>query len=474
MPWNKYEQFAADTGFAAKAGFELAPLQVDCVESSVLWEGKVLNKAEVGCGKTVMASVVSLMLGYEVTIVTVPPILILPWVQWLQQVSDGVIKYKGDPRERAAMQEVLKKARWIVCSHAIFRADIDKLTAAVKRRRYEVIVDEAHWLKNPKSVLFREVKNLTLGQVGCQLLTGTPVNKPLDGYAHIKLLTPNVYRSMANFEAVHVAKRDFFKNPVEYANLDLLTERLNAQAVSATKKEMFGYDLQPIVPNCQYDLSPEHMKLYNKLIDEQLLQFDDGSVIDASTSQKLQQALQQVVVNFDYFSNNPDNRSAAYDLLDQTLEETEVTRLDKSKLIIWTKYVRTSGKVLEYLKGLGINAVAAYSKADSEKSAQLFMHDEKTRVMVAQQQSVGAGLNPQYVCSEALYLEIDTVPLYARQSLGRIDRMGQKTRPRFKIGRARGTVQEFLYKQLLSNDDLLHKIEPSKRALRELLTGNIP
>lgn len=474
MPRHKYEQFAADTGFEAKAGFKLAPLQVTCVEASVGWAGKVLNKAEVGCGKSAMSSVVSLMLDYEVSIVTVPPILITPWVQWLEQVSDGVVKYKGTPKERAALHETMKKARWIVCSHAIFRGDIEKLTAIVRKRRYEVIVDEAHHLKNCKSVLFREVKNLTLGEVGCQLLTGTPINKPLDAYAHIKLLTPNVYRSMAAFEAVHVAKRDFFKNPIEYANLDLLTERLNAQAVSATKKEMFGYSLEPIVPDCSYDLSPEHMKLYNRLIDEQLLQFDDGSVIDASTSQKLQQALQQVIVNFDHFSNNSENRSAAYDLLDQTLEEIEVNRLDKSKLIVWTKYVRTSGKVLEYLKGLGINAVAAYSKADSEKSAQLFMHDEKTRVLVAQQQSVGAGLNPQYVCSESLYLEIDTVALYARQSLGRIDRMGQTTRPRFKIGRARGTVQEFLYRQLLSNDDLLHKIEPSKRALRQLLTGGLP
>jgi ATP-dependent helicase HepA len=472
MSWDKYSIFDAETKFSSRAGFQLSAGQVKLVEQCAEW-GKVLNKAEVGCGKTVMATVASLMQAFDVSIVTTPPILQLPWHQWLSQVSDNVLLYKGSPRERKAMYEQFKTARWIICSHAIFRQDYEIFVNLLKRRHKEVIVDEAHWLKNPKSVLFRCVKNITAGNEGLQFLTGTPISKPLDSYSYIKLNTPKAYRSYAEFEAMHVAKRDFFKNPVEFCNLDLMAERLNARAVSATKEGLLGYSKKPVVPDCTYELSPEHMKLYRKLVDEQLLSFDDGSIIDASTSQKLRQALQQVVVNFDYFSNNPENKSAAYDLLDQTLEEIEVTDKSKSKLIVWTKYVRSSRSVTAYLRKLGINAVAAYSEVDSEANSQAFMHDENVRVLVAQAQSVGAGLNPQAVCWESLFLEIDTVPIYARQAMGRIDRMGQKHIPRIKIGRAKNTVQEYLYRQLLANDDLVTKIEPTKKGLRQILLGEL-
>lgn len=486
MRWSTYEHFDAETGFSAKAGFQLSAKQIEKVHY-LIENPKNLNKLEVGCGKTVVSTVVSLMLDYRLTVVTVLPILIPGWVEWLQQVSSDVLKYKGTPKERAAMN--MAEARWIVCSHAIFRDDFDKISKAVNKacmaravsvdtrvhreRENEVIVDEAHSLKNPKSILFKKVVTMTAGDVGCQLLTGTPVSKPLDAYSYIKLKSPELYRSYAHFEAVHVAERDFFKKPIKYSNLDMLRDNLDQRSVSGTKEDMLGYTLVPQTPNCHYDLDLEHYRLYKKLVDEQLLSFDDGSVIDASSVQKLRQALQQVIVNWDYFSNDPTKRSAIFDMVDLTIEEIEVTDKSKSKLIIWTSYKRSSKRLLDYCNGLGIKTVAAYSDADSDRSAELFMKDDNTRILVANPQSAGAGLNPQYVCSEALFPEISTVPIYARQAFGRINRMGQKRTPRLKLAVARGTVQEGLYNDLLANDDLVSYIEPSKQSIREMLLGGV-
>ena len=303
-----------------------------------------------------------------------------------------------------------------------------------------------------------------------QLLTGTPVNKPIDAYAYIKLVTPDVYRSMGHFEMMHVEERDFFKKPTKFGNLDLIKDNLAQQAISRTKEELHGYDLKPLFPDSEYELAPEHYKLYTKLVDEQLLLFDDGSMIDASTAQRLQHALQQVVVNYDYFSNVPANKSAAYDLIDLTISETECERPDKSKLIIWTKYKRTTRSVLAYC-GEKMSTVAAYSEANTERSINQFMDDPKTRILVAQYQSAGAGLNPQHVCNEALFLELDVVPLYIRQAMGRIDRTGQTKVPRMRFAVAKGTVQEVLLINLLRNDWLVEQVEPSKKGIREMLLG---
>lgn len=472
MVFTSYKEFNEQFKFSAKVGFELTEKQVTQVEACVQWQ-KLLNKSEVGCGKTVVSTAVSYMQGYEVTIVTMPPILITGWAKWLAKFGDAVVVYRGTPKDRKKLHENLTTARWILCSHAIFRDDYDELTAALKRRYYEVIVDESHWLKNPKSILFKKTKMISAGNHGLQMLTGTPTAKPTDSYSYIKLKSPDLYRSYGHFEAIHVAERDFFKNPTKYDNLDRLRDNLGLQCVTATKEETHGYKLVPLTPDCSYDLAPEHYKLYTKLVDEQLLTFDDGSIIDATTVQKLRQALQQIVVNWEHFANDPKCVSQAYSVIDQTIEEIEVTDKSKSKLIIWIGYKRTARNVTDYCNRLGIKTVAAYADADTEKSVNDFMDDDKTRILVANPQSCGAGLNPQYVCSEDLYLELLTSSVFMRQSLGRIDRMGQTRVPRHKFAIANGTVQTSLLQNMLANDDLVATIEPDKRSIRAMLMGEI-
>jgi hypothetical protein len=99
------------------------------------------------------------------------------------------------------------------------------------------------------------------------------------------------------------------------------------------------------------------------------------------------------------------------------------------------------------------------------------MDDPATRVLVGHYKSVGAGLNPQHVCWEALFMELSTEPLAMRQAIGRIDRVGQRHTPRMKFAVAEGTVQRHLLNNLLKNDDLLTRVEPTKKAIRAMLLG---
>lgn len=469
MRYSRYVKFDKAYDFAEKAGFQLTDVQRKDVEQFLEWPASA-NFYEVGGGKTTVSTVVALMRASDFIVVTVPPILIAPWVKWLNKVSINVLEYKGAPKERAAFD--LKAARWVVVSHAIFRTDFDRLEREFNSRENpELIVDEAHNLKSCASILFKRVQRLSTGY-NLQMLTGTPISNPLDAYSYIKLKTPAIYRSYGQFENVHVTYRNSSQKIIVFANLDLLQRTLALQTISRTKKEVHGYDLAPIFPDTTYELSPKHYALYRQLVERQLLNFDDGTKIDAITSQRLRHALQQAVVNYDYFSNDPKNRSAAYDLIDQTVEETGCADLKRSKLIIWTKYKRTTAAVLAYCNDmLKIKAVAAYSEADSAASAEDFMEDPTVRILVANPQSAGAGLNPQYVCSEALFLEMDTVSIYNRQCVGRLDRAGQTVPPRMRIAVASGTVQVGLYADMLRNDDLVQKIEPSKDSLRQMLLG---
>lgn len=468
VSYIKYADFDAAYRFSERCGFQLTDVQIKDVETFVGWKSS-LNSGEVGVGKTCMSTVVSLMRKHRYGLVVVPPILIRPWVQWLNKVSERVCPYRGTPAQRKELQK--EEYHWYVMSHTILRMDFAWCAKKFKTDT-EIIVDEAHALKNPASKLFQEIQLLGLSQSNnVQLLTGTPVSKPLDVYAYVKLNTPEVYRSYAMFENIHVTERNFFKQPVAYGELEMLASNLALRSIGRSKEFVHGYNLTPLYPDSTYELSPEHMKLYEKLLDEQLLLFDDGSKIDATSVSKLTHAMQQIIVNYDYFSNDPTKRSVAYDLVDMTIEDTQCADITRSKLIIWCKYRLTSGKMLAYCNSLGIKTVAAYGDSNADEAVRLFMDDPETRILIGQPQSCGAGLNCQEVCSEALFIEYDTTSLLSRQACGRIVRVGQKRKPTLRFAVAAGTVQERLLQQLLTNDDMVTRIEPSKKGLREMLLG---
>lgn len=465
MAYPDFKTLDRALSFSEKAGFTLAEKQVQAIDELAGYT-RSANFSEVGTGKTVMSTAVSLMAGCQTTLVLVPPIIIPQWVRWLQRFGFEVTDYRGTPAHR---EKKNLRARFVVMSHAIFRQDYPRIGAETLGAELEIIVDEAHALKSVASVLYRNVARVSAGN-RLQMLTGTPTSKPVDAYAYIKQKTPSQYRSLGHFEGLHVAERDFFGKVTQWQHLDHVAKALALQTVKFTKEELFGLNLEPQFPDCSYELDPQHAKLYERLMEEQLLLLGDGTKIDATTSTRLFHAAQQIVCNWAHFSGE-DKRSAIFDVIDQTLEELDVNNVENSKLIIWTYYKLTTRKVLEYLKDQGYSAVGAYSEVNSNKSFALFMDDPSVRVLVAQPQSAGVGLNAQSVCSEMLFVETPTTPLLARQAIGRVVRMGQTRKPRIKVAVAADTIQVRLLKMLMDNDDLVAKVENTPDSIRNWLKG---
>jgi hypothetical protein len=464
---SEYEAFNKAHAFEEKAGFGLSTLQKVDIVQFIKWR-KSLNMYEVGGGKTVVSTAVSLMHGAQVTVVSMPPILLSGWARWLRQVSSNVLVYKGTPAVRKGFR--LQDHRWVLMSHDILRRDFDRILKDLQGLEVDVIVDEAQIIKSAGSKTYTCVGLLSKNR-RLQMLTGTPTSSPLDCYTYIRLKTPDLYRSLAHFRGVHVADVDFFGKITRWAELDTLAENFKQKAIARSKLEIHGYSNDPLYPDTVYDLAPDHYKLYEQLVEEQLLTLPDDSQIDATTATRMYHALQQLVVNYDHFSGDPSKRSASYDLIDDIIERTDCLNPAKSKLIIWTVYKLTSRSVLKYLKDKRIHAVGAYGEVDSNASFARFMEDPKCRVLVAQYQSAGAGLNPQSVCWESLFLELSTVPMYIKQALGRTDRMGQKHKPSMYLAVAANTIQQRLLDSLLDKDDLVAKVERTKSSLREALFG---
>jgi hypothetical protein len=352
----------------------------------------------------------------------------------------------------------------------IFKRDSRLLTEHFKNVPVTVIVDEAHCLKNPTSANFKLVRDFATGRK-LILATATPMNRPVDAYSYVALKTPRVYRNYAHFTNMHVEQWDIFNNPSKYVGLDELSKNLYLQAVHRTKEE-----IHKLLPRCNmrpmlYEMEPAHKKLYDRIADEMLLELPSGKQIDMTSASALYNGLQQVIVSWAHFADEPGLRPAIFDVIDQTLDEIAWQQVGSSKLVIWTYFKRSTEAVLAYInsKKAG-SAVAAYSGSNSIKSVKAFETDPFVTVLVAQPGSAGAGTNFQYVCWESLFVECPTVTIPFTQALGRIDRTGQKYNPTQRFATAKGTLQVKMFRDMLNKDDVVMKVQ-NEKTLRAHIFG---
>lgn len=444
--------------------------QMDCIRD-LFPAPNVGMYAEVGCGKTFMATYLTLAWDLrepvDHIIVTMPPILLAGWKRWLESIKGigSVLLYRGTPKERQQMD--LRAHKWILMSMQIFKGDNDRLSQELGSKKLVGIIDEATCIKNPGSDNYRYTRQFFANQ-NLMLLTGTPLSNPGDTFAYVKLVTPTVYRSKGQFENIHVAERDFFGNVLEWQNLDLAKQNLERNAIRIIKEDVMPHLDQPLYVPIYYDLDKKHKALYNQLAEEQLLILESGGKIDATSAPRLYNALQQIILNYDYFSGDPEARSTGYDLVDAAFEEIG----DDRKLIVFANYKMTNRNLVTRFNKYGV--VACYSEVSSkqqDKNIESFLNDPKCRMINAQPVSAGAGWNPQYVCSDELFLETPIVPKDFHQAVGRVCREGQTKKPVVRIAIAKGTIQERLYNNLLNKDSLVNQVQRSFQDLRDAIYG---
>jgi hypothetical protein len=456
----------------------LEPMQKEDIVKAVMWRRALLD-LPVGYGKTVIATAISLVLQPQLTIILVPPVLIPQWVAWLGSIPGAglALAYDAPPKKRQALP--LQDADWLVMSYQVFNNDIELLRRLCAKAEVLLVVDEAQALKG-RGVLFKNVRNFAAGR-DLITMSGTIASKPGDYYSYIKLNTPDTYGTYTQFENIHVKERDIFKQPIEWHNLDLLQTNLNMRRIHRTKEEVHSALPKAKVIPIYYDLSKEHMALYRRLMEEQLLLLDDGGKIDATTATRLYHAAQQIVIDYGFFAGDETKRSAIFDLVDGIADEInlggEILMDGKlqpaSKLILWTTHRSVSRLIGEHMDArlapIGKRGVMAFSEVDSKANVQQFMSDPNTVNLTAQPGSAGAGLNPQYFCWECAYVQLPTTTIPFIQSSGRIDRKGQRYNPNIRLLIARGTIQEQLLRNLIKNDELVNKAAGSKGAIKNMI-----
>jgi SNF2 family DNA or RNA helicase len=96
------------------------------------------------------------------------------------------------------------------------------------------------------------------------------------------------------------------------------------------------------------------------------------------------------------------------------------------------------------------------------------MKSGKAHVLVANMDSLGHGINLQYI-NRVLFAELPFRKDRFTQAVGRVHRQGQKSRCFVDVPLAKGTIQGSIYHRLIENSEDLKHIYHEKESLRRFL-----
>jgi SNF2 family DNA or RNA helicase len=381
----------------------------------------------------------------------------------------------GNPKERDALLENWGNFDYpdiVLMSYKMFV----KYWEHFKERGFSMLfVDEATVVKTHTSQIHKAVKSFVEPTNGLGLVTGTPIESNVeDCFGLIKLIRPEAYGSKANFDYLHVIKDSYF-NPtnhttiskvVGYKNHDLLHRQLYAQGRRVLKSEVS--DLPPrLFSEYLVALSPSHRALYDKMVEERMLEIRD-ELIDLTTAQSLYQAMQRVLLSPESFGEEIKDNTIL-DMLDAILES-----LDGRKVIVFAwfnKSVETIVKRYPHLSPVVINGQVTGKARDLAK--QTFIEDANCGLMVMNPKSGGVGVDLlQHVCSDMVFAEPCALPGVFDQALGRLHRTGQRAETiNVYLITAVKTVAVRLRNKLILRDKQQEDVVRDRRTVLQDLVG---
>jgi hypothetical protein len=305
------------------------------------------------------------------------------------------------------------------------------------------------------------------------VMNGTPVeNVPSDAYGFIHLIVPWVYRTRKAFDHAHCIygeRGDFGTPVVGYKNLDRLHANLYRYGIRFTKKGVLGLPPLSFV-DVPVVLSHQHKALYDRVVDEMVLELDDGQMLDFTTAQKMYQVSQQMLLNAERVTTVkvPDNRMLA------TLDDL-VASLEGNKILIGAWYNASVEAIADRLHRL--NPAKIYGgNTDRERETEKhkFINDPSCRVAVTNYLSGGVGIDGfQRVCSHAIAMEMVTVPGYAEQWCSRINRGGQENPMTVYLVVPKGTIAVKLRSNLIRKEAEANMVIGDKKKLMKELLGEV-
>ena len=406
--------------------------------------GRALLCDEVGLGKTIEAGLIMMEyllrgLAQRVLVLT-PPSLVEQWQEEMQMkfnlnfITYDHPDFKSHPRPWEHFGRViasLDTAKHKQNQEQVLGAEYDL-----------VIVDEAHHLKNHRTLAYQTVQQLKKKYI--LLLTATPVENNLEELFNlITLLLPGQLETATSFKRKYITRGD----PLKPKNTDDLKKLVREVMVRNRRSETGVIQVRRRAEVVEVTLAPEELDFYHRLtafvrfryanksgslgdsVNQfilKLLQREAGSSPEAvlSTLEKLAAGQKQ----------QPGEQQELSSLIDCARQISRCAKAEAllkllrripEKIIVFTGFRETQRRLVTFLREEGIEVAELHGgmrRLQKEEQVKLFA--EKGRVMLST--DIGSeGRNLQF-CQYIVNYDLPWNPMRIEQRIGRLHRLGQK------------------------------------------------
>ena len=350
-----------------------------------LHQGRVLLGDEMGLGKTVQAIAAMAVTAAEEGIthfMAVCPAGVL--VNWVREIGVHshlrAVKIHG--RDEAALQDWLENGGVGVTTYE----SISRFELPEQFRVGMLVVDEAHYVKNPEAKRTQAMQKLIGYTDRVLFMSGTPLENKVEEMCFlVSLLDVEMAKEIRKYTNLATARQ--------------FREKLSPIYLRRTREDVLG-ELPDLIENKDWsDLEPEEEKLYRAAVRE-------GNFA----------AMRQVSWQADI------EKSAKAQRLRELIEEAEE---EKRRVIVFTFFLNTIEKVKAVLgeKCAGV-ITGAVPPEDRQAMIDEFAKAPFGSALICQVQAGGTGLNIQ-CASVIIFCEPQLKPSIEQQAIGRAYRMGQ-------------------------------------------------
>ena len=408
----------------------LFPYQQEGVAFATFKDGVIIAD-EMGLGKTIQAVATAVLkkqiFNFKRTLVVCPASLKEQWKQEIHKFSNEeaeVVDGLPDARTRIYRNST---AYFLIVNYETILRDWREIN---RMETDFIILDEAQKIKNFSTITAQSIKLLT--KKHALVITGTPIeNRLIDLYSIVQFVDPAYLTPLWEFSYQHCYFDQVNKTKITgYYNLRQLNERLKPILIRREKRTVLK-DL-PNVTEITVPISMhEEQQSYHASFAKGIATILRKKFISPYDQQKLMllMANMRMVCDSTYLIDKESYTSPKLKELKDILMDKLDLPNKENKIIIFSEWVNMLNLIGKMLHECGIGFAQLSGKVavkNRDKLVKKFENDAHCKVFLSTEAG-GSGLNLQ-VADTVINFELPWNPAKKNQRIGRIDRLGQRSK----------------------------------------------
>lgn len=398
---------------------------------------------EMGLGKTVQTISFLLSKKDKLSIVITPTALIYNWKAEFEKFANdlniGIVH--GNKIEREKVLSNINNYDVILTTYGTYKNDIDKY----ENINFDYcIIDEAQNIKNPDSIITKNIKNINAKVKFA--LTGTPIeNNLLELWSIFDFIMPGYLYNKSKFKSIFINND---KNVIELKKL------IKPFILRRSKKEVIKELPDKIEQDFIIELDKEHRRVYNgyvRLVKSKILDNSQNNIEVLSYITKLR----QLCLAPEFMVKEYAGKNSKIDVLLNILKDEN----DK-KILVFSQFTKVLGLIGDRLKEQKISYSYLDGKTNAKDRVKLvdeFNNNNDNKVFLISLKAGGTGLN---LTSASVVIHFDPWwnPAVQDQASDRAHRIGQKNVVNVIKLIVKGTIEERVVNLQRNKKELINDI----------------